>query len=79
MKTPRITVYTSTKCAHCKQLKQWLLQNNLRFQEFNIETSQRGRKTFLQIGGRAVPLTQWNGEIIAGFDRKTFIRKLSGK
>lgn len=70
MKPPRITIYTSNNCSHCKQLKQWLQKNKLRYQEFNIESSRQGMKAFQRLGGRGVPLIQWGNETIAGFNAK---------
>lgn len=69
MSTPRITVYTTAKCPHCRQVKQFLQQQGLRFQEFDIETNARARKAFDRLGARGVPVTMIGDQRIDGFNR----------
>jgi len=69
-KPPRITLYSTAKCAHCRQLKQWLVQHKLRFQEFDIQRSQRAFKEFSRLGARGVPVLLVNGQRLDGFDAK---------
>jgi len=75
-KAPRITVYTTSQCTHCKQLKRWLQDQNFRFQEFDIQKNQRAFKEFSKLGARGVPVTLINGERIDDFDVKRFSKLL---
>lgn len=75
-KPPRLTLYTTSRCTHCKQLKQWLNKHGLRYQEFDVERNQRAYKTFARLGGRAVPVLMVGEQRIDGFDPKKLARVL---
>ena len=75
--SPRITLYSTRRCPHCRQLKQWLRQRGLRFQEFDIEHNARAFKEFQRLGGRGVPVLLLNGQRVDGFDPKRLQRLLA--
>lgn len=64
-----VTVYTTTQCPYCVMLKNFLSEQNIPFNEVNVETQpevmQRLVKTTGQMG---VPQTEVNGQWIIGFD-----------
>ncbi|TQR14207.1 glutaredoxin family protein [Psychrobacillus soli] len=64
-----VTVYTTTQCPYCVMLKNFLSEQNIPFNEVNVETQpevmQRLVKTTGQMG---VPQTEVNGQWIVGFD-----------
>ncbi len=67
-KQPRITLYSSSGCCHCRQLKAWLKQHELPFREFDIQRNARAFKDFHRLGGRGVPLLLVGGQKIQGFN-----------
>lgn len=69
-KTPRITLYSTRGCRHCRQLKAWLKQQGLPFREFDIQRNARAFKEFQRHGGRGVPLLVAGQQTIRGFDAK---------
>ena len=69
-RAPRITLYSSSACHHCRQLKQWLQQHRVRFQEMDVQRNARALKDFQRQGGRAVPLLMVGERKIQGFDPK---------
>lgn len=73
---PRVRVFTTRQCPHCRQAKQWLQQQGVRFEEWNVETQPRARKLFQQLGGRGVPLITVGDNSLNGFDAKTLSRWL---
>ncbi len=75
VRAPRITLYSTRDCAHCRQLKGWLKQQAVPFREFDIERNARAFKDFQRLGGRGVPLLQVGEHVIRGFDA----RKLPGQ
>jgi len=75
-KQPRITLYSTPGCHHCRQLKQWLQQHQVRFMEMDIQRSGRAFKDFQRHGGRSVPLLLVGEEKIQGFDPKTLPARL---
>ena len=77
-KAPRVTLYSTSRCAHCRQLKAWLKQRGLRFQEFDIERNQRAFKDFPRLGVRGVPALLVGQQRLDGFDPKR-LEKLFAK
>ncbi len=73
---PRITLYSTRRCPHCRQLKTWLQQRGLRFQEFDIESNRRAFKAFQRLGARSVPVLLVGEQRIDGFDRQRLQRLL---
>ena len=69
-KQPRITLYSTSSCAHCRQLKQWLQQHRIRFMEMDVQRNRRAFRDFQHHGGRAVPLLLVGERKIQGFNPK---------
>lgn len=71
--TPQVTVYSTPTCAFCKTEKQYLEQLGVAFNSRDIEKDD-GAMDELQtkLGGEftGVPVTDINGQIVVGFDRK---------
>ena len=70
MAAPRITLFTTRDCAHCRQAKQFLQARGLRFVEFDVQRSTRGQKEFARLGARGVPVILVGDQRIDGFDRR---------
>lgn len=75
-KPPRITLYSSSGCSHCRQLKQWLQQHQIKFMEFDVQRNQRAFKDFQRLGGRGVPLLVVGERKIQGFNPKQLFSQL---
>ncbi len=69
-KHPHITLYGTSGCNHCRQLKQWLQQRQIRFVEMDVQHNRRAYKDFQRHGGRTVPLLVVSTYRIQGFDAK---------
>lgn len=78
MTTPRITLYSTRRCPHCRQVKQYLVQRGLRFQELDIESNQRAQKAFARLGARGVPVVMIGDSRVDGFDRRRLDQLLGG-
>ena len=75
-RAPRITLYSTRRCPHCHQLRQWLQRRGLRFQEFDIERNARAFREYQRLGARGVPLLLVDGKRIDGFDPRRLQRLL---
>jgi glutaredoxin len=69
-RSPRITLYTTRNCPHCRQAKQYLQARGLRFAELDVNHSPRGKKEFARLGARGVPVILVGDRRIDGFDRR---------
>lgn len=69
MKTPKITLYSATKCSHCKQAKTYLKQKGVAFMELNVQTNVRAAKALQKLGSRGVPVILIGDQRIDGFNK----------
>jgi glutaredoxin len=63
----RITLYSSSNCPNCRQLKQLLQKHKLAFTEFNVEKSRRAFIELQRLGSRGVPVLLIGKARIDGF------------
>jgi glutaredoxin-like YruB-family protein len=70
MKAPRITLYSTRDCPHCRRAKLYLQQKGVRFQELDVQQNTRAQKLFARLGARGVPVIMIGDTRIDGFDRE---------
>lgn len=69
MSTPvKAVVYSSTHCTFCKQLKAYLTEQNVEFEERNIDTSEAYAKELQDLGMNSVPVTVIGETTILGLN-----------
>ncbi|MFY0542896.1 glutaredoxin family protein [Brevibacillus sp. H7] len=61
-------VYSSTNCGFCKQLKSYLEEQNIAYEERNIDENEAYREELSRLGMMSVPLTLIGGKQILGFN-----------
>lgn len=66
-KLPRITLYSTRQCPHCRQAKAYLQKNKIPFAEFDVERNRRAFVEFQRAGGRSVPLITIGKKSLNGF------------
>lgn len=76
MRTPRITLYSTRQCPHCRQARQYLQQRGLPFQELDVQSNARAQKALQRLGARAVPVILIGDARVDGFDRARLDRLL---
>lgn len=72
-----IIVYTTTNCSHCRQVKKFLSEKGIAFEERNIEQNNEYAKQVWDLGARAVPVTLIGGHRIMGMNRIQFDKALA--
>ncbi len=66
----QITVYSTPACPYCIMVKQFLKDNNINFQDYNVGSDREKAQEMVQKSGQmGVPVLDIEGEIIVGFDR----------
>ena len=66
---PNVKVYSTPMCPWCKKTKEFLTQNNIEFQDFDVSSDEKARNELLdKTGQMGVPVTDVDGSIIIGFD-----------
>jgi len=65
-----VKVYSTPTCPWCIRLKQFLLENNVAFENIDVSSDQAaGEEMMRKSGQMGVPVLDIDGQIIVGFDR----------
>lgn len=66
-----ITIYSTPTCHFCHMAKEWLSQNDVAFNDYDVQTDLEKRQEMAEkSGGMAVPVFDIDGEVIVGFDKE---------
>ena len=66
-----VRIFTAAWCAYCKKAKAFLTAKHVPYDEVDVETSDRGRTEFAQLGGRGIPVILVGSQRMDGFDAGT--------
>lgn len=67
----QVTVYSTPTCPFCKQLKAFLEESKVAFEDIDVSADQEKAQEMIKKSGQmGVPVLEANGEIIVGFDKK---------
>lgn len=69
-------VYTSTHCQYCKQVKSFLSDKGVEFEERNIDQDERFAEELWNTGIRSVPVTVIGDARILGYNLTQLTRAL---
>ena len=74
----KVTIYTTATCPYCKQVKKFLDENNIDYENVDVgKDRDRAKEMVDKSGQMGVPVVDIDGEIIVGFD-KPAIKKALG-
>ena len=73
----KVRIYTISTCPYCKMLKEFLLQNDIQFEELNVGENREYFQEMLEKTGQlGVPVVEIKGKIIVGFDKEEIKKEL---
>ena len=76
----KIKIYTLPTCGYCKMTKEFLMNNNINFEEFNIDEDESAANEMIRISGQnGTPVIDVNGKIIIGFNEGELKKELNIK
>ena len=79
-KNQNVKVYTTTTCPWCVKAKDFLNENNVKFEEINVSLNPEERnRMFEKSGQMGVPVIKIGSTIIVGFDREGIKKALKLK
>ena len=65
-----ISIYTTPSCGYCRMLKDYLKEKNIKYTEYNVANDQGKAEEMVRKSSQTgVPVIDFNGKIIIGFDR----------
>lgn len=74
----QVVVYTTQRCGYCRQAKQYLAQHRVPFTEYDVETTEQGRKDYQSLQGRGVPIILVGDQRMNGFSENNLEGMLRG-
>lgn len=67
----KVKVYSTPTCPYCIRTKQFLKDNNIAFEDFDVSTNQVAAEEMVRASAQmGVPVLDIDGEIIIGFDKE---------
>lgn len=76
--TSKAIVYSSTHCTYCKQLKAYLAEQNVEFEERNIDLDETYARELQELGMSSVPVTVIGSTTILGLNPTRIKKALAG-
>lgn len=65
-----VKVYSTPTCPYCTMAKKFLKENNVAFEDIDVSRSREQAMDMVNKSGqRGVPVIDYNGQIIVGFDK----------
>ena len=76
---PKVVVFSTPTCPHCRTAKRYLQQKGIRFTDVDVSQDERAARDMVRISGQqGVPVITVNGRPVVGFDRQKLDRMLEG-
>ena len=72
-----VKFYSTSTCPYCVQLKEFLKENNIEFEDIDVAADQKAAQEMIDKSGQmGVPVADIDGEIIIGFNKPKIIELL---
>ena len=66
-----VKIYSTSTCAYCETLKQYLESHNIKFESIDVSENKTALDEMVEKSGQmGVPVLDIDGEIIIGFDKE---------
>jgi glutaredoxin-like YruB-family protein len=66
-----VKIYSTPSCPYCMRTKQFLKDNNISFQDFDVSNDESKAKEMTEKSGQmGVPVIDIEGKIVVGFDKE---------
>jgi glutaredoxin-like YruB-family protein len=76
----KITVYGAEWCGFCHMVKQYLDGKNIKYTYIDVDKDPaKGMEAVEKSGQRGIPVTDFDGQIVIGFDRPRIDAALKDK
>lgn len=75
-----VKIYTTKTCPWCKKTKEWMKENKIKYEEFDVAKDEKARKRMIEISGQmGVPVLEIGKKVIVGYDPKAIEKALKKK
>lgn len=74
---PKVVVFSTPTCPHCRHAKQYLKSRGISFTDVDVSRDAQAARDMVRISGQqGVPVIQIDGRPVVGFDRAKIDRLL---
>lgn len=72
-----VKIYSTPTCSYCVRVKQFLKENNVVYEDFDVSRDQAKADEMVKKSGQiGVPIIDIEGDIIVGFDKERIKKAL---
>lgn len=68
----KVVMYSTQRCGYCKKARQYFRRNAIPYTEYDVETSQKGKRDYKKLGGTGVPIILVGKRRLNGFNEASF-------
>jgi len=73
----KVVIYSTPTCPYCKQTKDFLKQNNIKYADIDVSSDEKKAQEMIEKSGQmGVPVVDIDGQIIVGFDKSALKKAL---
>ena len=73
-KRGRVVLYSTTWCGYCRKARDYFRQQDIPFDEYDVENSPRGKQDYARMGAQGVPVILVGRQRLNGFSPAAFER-----
>ena len=70
----QVVLYSTRWCGYCKKARNYFQKNNIAFTEYDVETTEKGKRDYRALGGSSVPIILVGDKRLNGFSAAAFER-----
>jgi len=71
-KNKKVVIYSAAWCSICTRAKNYFKSKKIAYKEYDVETSKKGRRDFIKLNARGVPVILVGKKRMDGFDVRRF-------
>ncbi|MCU7918094.1 MAG: DUF4124 domain-containing protein [Candidatus Thiodiazotropha sp. (ex Epidulcina cf. delphinae)] len=68
----KVVMYSASWCGYCKKARRYFKKNAISFEEYDVETSMRGKRDYKKLGRGGVPIILVGKHRLNGFSEASF-------
>lgn len=73
----KVVLYATAWCGYCAKTRRFFAENQVAYQELDVENSEAGRGGYEKLGGGGVPIVVVNdSQVVRGYDPELFYEAL---
>lgn len=73
-KKKNVIMYATSWCGYCKKAREYFKANHIHYTEYDIETSEKGKRQYQKLNGKGVPVILVGESRMNGFSEQGFQR-----